>query len=98
MFKINIYRMDGYVYIVFCGECLNSSASESTLEESRVFRVTIRLTQKELELLEDTMFDNLIDTFNSALPEGWFIDENPEIEKFTTKEEGDYLIYPNSDE
>ena len=92
MSKTTIGRMDEYVYTVFCGECSNCYA-----ETSRVFRVTIRLTQKELELLEDTMFDNLIDTFNSSLPAGWFIDENPEIEIFTTKEEGDYLIYPNSD-
>lgn len=87
------------MYTVFCGECSNSSASESDSEseKSRVFRVTIRLTQKQLELLEDTMYDNLIDTFNSALPEGWFLDDYLEIGEFTTKERGDYLTYSSSD-
>ena len=83
--------MTEYVYVVFCGNCLNSDDPE----ESKVFKVTIRLTKTEFELQEDTMFDDLIGTFNSGLPEGWFIDENPEINNFTTKEGGKYLTYPN---
>lgn len=80
------------VYAVLSGTCLNSHN-----DQQRTFNVVMRFdSEAELNLVEGSMFDTVYGSFNAALPDGWFIDEAPEIVDTISKDEAEargYCVY-----
>lgn len=71
------------VFALLSGLCLECDGDG---EERK--HVIVRFeSEEQLQFESDCFFDEVYESFNAGLPNGWFIDEAPEIERLISKEE-----------
>jgi len=80
-----------FVYPLLTALCVDEEEHEDTM------KVIMRFdNMDQCEMVADHLFDTALTSFNEGLPEGWHMDESPEIEYFISPEEikdQPYVIY-----
>ena len=66
---------------------LSSNCGECEGDGEKVMDVIVRFDNEEQLYFEaDNFFDNVYGYFNKGLPEGWYVDELPEINRLIGEE------------
>ena len=83
------------IYAKLDAECISNDGK--TNQKTKLLSVIMRFDNEEqCEMVADEMFDTALTSFNEGLPDGWYIDESPEIHKYVTEKEAitkGYVVY-----